>query len=133
MRYFLQKLSQFLIVFFLVTFGVLVLMRLGLNAPGDPARTLLGVNVTPAQITAATDEFHLDQPYLTQYYYFVKGLVGGDMGFSTRNSIEVSTYIKSRMMMTPPVRSARTWLSRHVSRRASEKRFVRSHSHAHSK
>ena len=42
MRYFLQRLVQFLIVFFIVTFGVMVLMRLGLDAPGDPARTLLG-------------------------------------------------------------------------------------------
>ena len=42
MRYFLQRLGQFAIVFFIVTFVVMVLMRLGLNAPGDPARTMLG-------------------------------------------------------------------------------------------
>ena len=37
MRYFIQRLLQFVIVFFLVTFGVMVFMRIGMNKPGDPA------------------------------------------------------------------------------------------------
>ena len=37
MRYFLQRFVQFVIVFFLVTFGVMVFMRIGMNKPGDPA------------------------------------------------------------------------------------------------
>ena len=61
MRYFLQKLSQFLIVFFLVTFGVLILMRLGLNAPGDPARTLLGGTADLKLIEETTQRYHLDR------------------------------------------------------------------------
>ena len=42
MRYVVQRLTRFLIVFFIVTFGVMVLLRLGLDQPGDPARTMLG-------------------------------------------------------------------------------------------
>ena len=42
MRYVVQRLTRFLIVFFIVTFTVMVLLRLGLNQPGDPARTMLG-------------------------------------------------------------------------------------------
>ena len=33
-RYFLQRVLQFVIVFFLVTFGVMVFMRIGMNKPG---------------------------------------------------------------------------------------------------
>ena len=42
MRYVGQRVTRFLIVFFIVTFTVMVLLRLGLNSPGDPARTMLG-------------------------------------------------------------------------------------------
>jgi peptide/nickel transport system permease protein len=100
MRYFLQKLVQFLIVFFVVTFAVLILMRLGLNAPGDPARTLLGGTADQVLIERTTKEYHLDQNYFVQYFYFVKGLVTGDMGFSVQYSTPVSTYIKGRILTT---------------------------------
>ena len=50
MRYAVQRLTRFLIVFFIVTFGVMVLLRLGLNRPGDPARTMLGGFATAEQI-----------------------------------------------------------------------------------
>ena len=100
MRYFLQKLSQFLIVFFLVTFGVLILMRLGLNAPGDPARTLLGGTADQKLIEATTKKYHLDRNYFVQYFYFIKGLVTFDMGFSVQYSTPVSTYMKTRVMTT---------------------------------
>jgi peptide/nickel transport system permease protein len=100
LRYFLQKLSQFLIVFFLVTFGVLILMRLGLNAPGDPARTLLGGTADQQLIAETTEKYHLDRNYFVQYFYFIKGLVTGDMGFSVQYSTPVSTYIKQRAMTT---------------------------------
>ena len=48
MRYFLIRFGRFLIVFFIVTFGVMVLLRIGLNAPGDPARTMLGGTASQA-------------------------------------------------------------------------------------
>ena len=55
MRYALQRLTRFLIVFFIVTFGVMVLLRLGLNRPGDPARTMLGGFASEEQIDATTE------------------------------------------------------------------------------
>lgn len=100
MRYFVQKLSQFLIVFFLVTFGVLILMRLGLDAPGDPARTLLGGTADQNLIDQTTKKYHLDRNYLIQYFHFIKGLATFDMGFSVQNSTPVSTYMKTRVMTT---------------------------------
>lgn len=100
MRYFLQRLGQFAIVFFLVTFGVMVLMRVGLNAPGDPARTLLGGTADQNLIDATTAKYHLDSNYLVQYFYWFKGMITGDMGYSVPNSLPVSTLIKGRIMTT---------------------------------
>lgn len=100
MRYFLQRLGQFAIVFFLVTFGVLILMRLGLNAPGDPARTLLGGTADQRLIDATTAKYHLDSNYLVQYFYWLKGMLTGDMGQSIPLSKPVSTLIAGRIMTT---------------------------------
>jgi peptide/nickel transport system permease protein len=99
MRYFLQRLLQFAIVFFLVTFGVLVFMRIGLNAPGDPARTMLGGQASDAQIKAVTDRFHLHANYLEQYWFWLKGMFTLDFGTSTKN-IAVTTFIRPRILPT---------------------------------
>ncbi len=100
MRYFLQRLFQFVIVFFLVTFGVLVFMRIGLNKPGDPARTMLGGTATDEQIKAVTDRFHLNSNYLTQYWYWLRGMFTLDFGYSQTNNLDVTTYLKPRVLPT---------------------------------
>lgn len=100
MRYFLQRLSQFLIVFFIVTFAVMILMRLGLNAPGDPARTLLGGTADQNLIDATTAKYRLDRNYFVQYWFWLKGMLTGDMGFSVPNSLPVTSLIKTRVMTT---------------------------------
>lgn len=100
MRYFLQRLAQFAIVFFLVTFGVMILMRLGLNAPGDPARTLLGGTADQALIDATTDKYRLDSNWFVQYWFWLSGMLSGDMGFSVPNQLSVSRLIGNRVMTT---------------------------------
>ncbi|MCU1399508.1 MAG: gsiC 8 [Acidimicrobiales bacterium] len=99
MRYFLQRLLQFAIVFFLVTFGVLVFMRIGLNAPGDPARTMLGGVASESQIQYVTKRYHLDANYLVQYWYWLKGMFTLDFGTSTKN-LAVTTFIRPRILPT---------------------------------
>ncbi len=100
MRYFLQRLLQFLIVFFIVTFGVMVLLRLGLDGPGDPARTLLGGAATPEQIEATNEKYHLDSNYFVQYWYWLKGMLTGDFGYSVTNNLPVADLMKGRVMTT---------------------------------
>lgn len=101
MRYFLQRFGQFLIVFFLVTFGVMVLMRVGLNAPGDPARTMLGGTASQAQIDAVTAKYHLDTNLFVQYAYWLKGMVFDfDFGYSVQQNLPVTTYIKPTILTT---------------------------------
>jgi len=99
-RYFLQRLLQFSIVFFIVTFAVMILMRLGLNAPGDPARTLLGGTADQALIDETTAKYRLDRNLFVQYFFWLKGMLTGDMGYSVPNSISVAAYIQSRAMTT---------------------------------
>lgn len=101
MRYALQRLTRFVTVFFIVTFGVMVLLRLGLNRPGDPARTMLGGFPTQEEMDAATAKFHLDENYLVQYFHWLRLLVvERDFGFSVSNSMAVQTLIARRIVTT---------------------------------
>ncbi len=101
MRYARQRFTQFLIVFFIVTFGVMVLLRMGLNEPGDPARTMLGGFATDAQIAATNARYHLHDNYLVQYVYWLKlMIVDQDFGYSVSNSMPVSTLIARRIVPT---------------------------------
>ena len=100
MRYFLVRFARFVIVFFIVTFSVMVLLRIGLNAPGDPARTMLGGTPTQAQMDAVTQKYHLDQNLLVQYFWWLKGMITGDMGVSVQQNVTVANYIKPRILTT---------------------------------
>jgi peptide/nickel transport system permease protein len=100
MRYFLIRFGRFLIVFFVVTFSVMVLLRIGLNGPGDPARTMLGGTATQKQIDEVTARYHLDQNLLVQYFWWLKGMVTGDMGVSVQQNVTVAAYIKPRILTT---------------------------------
>ena len=91
MRYALQRILQFLIVFFIVTFGVMVLLRLGLDSPGDPARTMLGGAPSPEQIDEANGELPPRQQLPRPVLVLANGMLTGDFGFSVQNNLPVST------------------------------------------
>ncbi len=48
--------------------------------PGDPALVLAGENPDEATLAAIRAQYHLDQPLIVQYLYWVKGVVIGDLG-----------------------------------------------------
>lgn len=100
MRYLAQRLLRFMLVFFIVTFGLMLLMRLGMNKPGDPARTMLGGTVSQQQIDDVTARYHLDAPIIVQYGYWLKGMLTLDMGVSVQQNLAVSTYIGGRIVVT---------------------------------
>ncbi len=97
MRYAAQKTAQFLIVFVIVTFGVLVAMRLGVN---DPARRMLGGTATQANIDAVTAKYHLNSDYFTQYFYWVKNMLTLDLGRSEIFSTDVRTLLRQKVPTT---------------------------------
>jgi peptide/nickel transport system permease protein len=99
-RYFLQRLLQFGIVFFLVTFGVMVFMRLGMNKPGDPALTMLGGTVRLDQAEAVNEKYHLNGSYFEQYWFWISGMLHGDFGISVQQNTTVADYLSGRVMVT---------------------------------
>lgn len=56
----------------------------GRLAPGDPIQVLMGPRRDPATYTRLRHQYGLDQPLMTQYVTYVRGLAHGDFGLSFR-------------------------------------------------
>jgi oligopeptide transport system permease protein len=79
-RYIVRRLLQMVLTFFGATFIVYALM---FAAQDDPVRALVGERpITDSQRIALTQRYHLDDGFLQQYWYYVKGLLTGDFGTS---------------------------------------------------
>lgn len=100
MRYLLQRLLQFVIVFFLVTFGVMVFMRIGMNKPGDPALTMLGGTVRIEEAEKINAKYHLNGNVFSQYWFWLKGMLTGDFGVSVQQNTPVAKYLRGRVLVT---------------------------------
>jgi peptide/nickel transport system permease protein len=80
----------------------LVVVLIGLSAvtfylsrmvPGDPASLYLGPRAKPEQVEYLRAQMGLDKPLYTQFFYYVRDLVQGDLGESLRTHRPVITGI----------------------------------------
>jgi oligopeptide transport system permease protein len=79
-RYIVRRLLQMVLTFFGATFVVYALM---FAATDDPLQALVGERpLTDSQRIALTQRYHLDDSFLQQYWYYIKGLLTGDFGTS---------------------------------------------------
>jgi glutathione transport system permease protein len=68
--------------------------------PGDPAKTLAGVEATVEEVEAIREEWGLNDPLIVQYGNYMKDLLRGDMGRSLKSSTPVTELIMSRFQYT---------------------------------
>ena len=79
-RFIVRRLLQMVLTFFGATFVVYALM---FAAQDDPIQALVGERpITDSQRAALTERYHLNDSFLKQYWYYVKGLLTGDLGTS---------------------------------------------------
>ncbi|MCA2218580.1 ABC transporter permease [Jidongwangia harbinensis] len=79
-RYILRRLLQMVLTFFGATFIVYALMFANQD---DPVQALAGDRpITDSQRQILTERYHLDEPFLQQYRYYMEGLLTGDFGTS---------------------------------------------------
>ncbi len=77
-RYILFRLLQAIPVFFGAT---LLIYFLVFALPGDPIAALGGDRgLNPAVADAIRARYHLDQPFFVQYFYYLQGILTGDLG-----------------------------------------------------
>jgi peptide/nickel transport system permease protein len=70
-------------------------------APGDPARSLVGAKrVTPELLEKVRDQYHLNDPFLSQYGRWIKGALSLDFGNSIKAGYPVVVYVSSHAAVT---------------------------------
>jgi len=73
-----RRLLQLIPVFFGATFLIYFMV---FSLPGDPIAALFGERPPPdAVIQAIREQYHLNDPLIVQYGYYVGGLLSGDLG-----------------------------------------------------
>jgi peptide/nickel transport system permease protein len=91
----LAMLVASLLVASFVIFGALFL------APGNPIAALSGGrSLPPSSIRVLEARYHLNQPFLAQYWYWLKNALHGNLGISIILRENVSTLIASRVWTT---------------------------------
>lgn len=95
--YVLRRLFEAVPVILAVTFIVFVSVRL---IPGDPARTIAGLEASDATVEAIREDLGLDRPVLAQYLTFMSDLVTGDLGTSYYYGTSVSEEVARRFPAT---------------------------------
>jgi peptide/nickel transport system permease protein len=79
----------------LISFVVFSLLYL---SPGEPLDALVGpLGAEPETIRLLRKEYHLDEPFLTQYWIWAKDAVQFQLGDSIQSTLPVSDEIKRRL------------------------------------
>ena len=84
----IRRIGQSIFVLFLVTAATLGLVHL---FPGGPVRALLGVRATPPLINYYNHLYGFDQPFYVQYLKWVGQLLHGNLGFSDKLNLSVTS------------------------------------------
>ncbi|HTU87398.1 MAG TPA: ABC transporter permease [Solirubrobacteraceae bacterium] len=92
--YIIRRLGQAV----LVTLGVTVITFALLHAlPGSLARDILGNRATPQEIAQFNQQNALDKPLYTQYWYFLKKLTEGNLGYSYQFNRSTDSLLASEL------------------------------------
>ena len=85
-----------------VLIGVSILTFTILRLAGDPTLTYLQnpERATPQQIAEIRDKFHLDEPLYVQYWYWLNGVLHGDMGYSKTANLFTTDAIAAKFPAT---------------------------------
>jgi peptide/nickel transport system permease protein len=97
-RFFLRRSAMLLATLLVSSFVIFSALFI---APGNPIAVLSGGRSLPADSVRILEaRYHLDQPFLTQYWLWLKGALHGDFGISIALRENVSTLITSRIGTT---------------------------------
>ena len=97
LKFLLQRLATIVPTLFFVSVLIFGLQQL---LPGDPAIALAGEERDPETIRYLREKFHLDQPVPVRYWYWLSGVLQGDLGESVRIQKPVMELILEKLPVT---------------------------------
>jgi peptide/nickel transport system permease protein len=96
--FFVRRLAMLIVSLLVASFVIFAAIYL---APGNPIAALSGGrSIPPESLHILEARYHLDQPFLVQYWYWLSGALHGDLGISITLREDVSTLIASRISTT---------------------------------
>ena len=98
--YLLRRLLTFAATLFLAALVIFVLLDL---LPGDPARFILGINASEANVVALRAQLGLDAPAHERFLSWIGGMLQGDFGTSVTQRAAIGGLIAERMSVTLPL------------------------------
>ena len=96
-EYVVRRLLQMIPVVFGVTVLVFFMIHL---VPGDPARTILGNQATPARVALVRHAWGLDKPVYVQYWKFMGRVAHGNLGDSLFYGVSAGHLVLERLPVT---------------------------------
>jgi peptide/nickel transport system permease protein len=96
-KFLLQRLATIIPTLFFVSVLIFGLQQL---LPGDPAIALAGEERDPETIRYLREKFHLDDPLPVRYWYWLSGVLQGDLGDSVRIQKPVMELILEKLPVT---------------------------------
>jgi peptide/nickel transport system permease protein len=98
LRYFVRRLAMLIVSLLVASFVIFAAIYL---APGNPLAALSGGrSIPPESLHVLEARYHLDQPFLIQYWYWLSNAVHGNLGISITLRENVSDLIASRISTT---------------------------------
>jgi peptide/nickel transport system permease protein len=92
-----KRIVQLIPTLFFVSVIIFSLQQL---LPGDPALIMAGEERDPEVIEQIRRQYRLDQPVPVQYFYWIKGVLTGDLGESMRIKVPVLQLIGEKLPVT---------------------------------
>ena len=96
-RYFIKRILQTIPLMLVISILVFLFIHM---IPGDPARTMAGLDAEQSEVEAIREEYGLNDPLIVQYVNYMKGLFTGDLGRSLKSDTPVAELIVDRMQNT---------------------------------
>ena len=93
-RFLAQRILAVFPVLFIVAVIVFLILRL---TPGDPAAVIAGNSASVEDIVRIRKSLGLEEPLLTQFFIWIKGVVTGDLGHSFYFRLPVTELIAQRL------------------------------------
>lgn len=97
LRNILSRLLLLIPTFFLVMIIIFVLVRL---LPGDPAIAMVGDRASDAELDAIRERLGLNEPWITQFWVYLRTTLSGDLGQSIMLKTSVIEAIGNRLPVT---------------------------------
>ena len=92
-----KRLVQLIPTLFVVAILIFSLQQL---LPGDPALVMAGEEKDPEVIEQIRKQYRLDQPIPVQYFYWLQGVLTGNLGESMRLKVPVADLVLAKLPVT---------------------------------